>query len=67
MGRYLQKISLFPFAEGELWTGWELEGCDGSIEGLLPADDLTTEELSRYGVSEFPRIPAEYLGGNPVE
>ena len=61
MGRYLQKISLRPYSDSEIWTGWELEGQTDEIEGLLRADDLTPEQLSAYGVSEFQIIPAEYL------
>ena len=38
MARYIQKISLRPYSETEIWTGWELEGRDGQIEGLILAD-----------------------------
>ncbi|HEY2092288.1 MAG TPA: hypothetical protein VGJ81_10380 [Thermoanaerobaculia bacterium] len=62
MGRYLQKISLRPYSDAEIWTGWELEGRTDEIEGLLRADGMTDEELSTtYGVTEFQTIPAEYL------
>lgn len=62
MSRYLQKISLAPYSEAEIWTGWEFENRSGEIEGLILADSLTDEELlSRYGVREFHRIPAEYI------
>jgi len=61
MGRYLQKISLRPYSDSEIWTGWELEGRDDEIEGLVRADSMTAEELSAYGVTEFQTIPAEYL------
>ncbi len=61
MGRYLQKISLRPYSDAEIWTGWELEGRTDEIDGLLRADGMTAEELSKYGVSEFQTIPAEYL------
>ena len=61
MGRYLQKISLRPYSDAEIWTGWELEGRTEEIEGLLRADAMTAEELSAYGVTEFQTIPAEYL------
>ena len=37
MARYLQKISLRPYADTEIWTGWELEGRTGEIEGLILA------------------------------
>lgn len=61
MSRYLQKISLRPYSETEIWTGWELEGRSGEIEGLILADDMTAEELAKLGVTEFQKIPAEYL------
>ncbi|HEV8434716.1 MAG TPA: hypothetical protein VGR95_14985 [Thermoanaerobaculia bacterium] len=61
MGRYLQKISLRPYSDSEIWTGWELEGRTDEIEGLLLADGMSAEELSKYGVTEFQMIPAEYL------
>lgn len=61
MSRYLQKISLRPYSDNEIWTGWELEGRSGPIEGLILADDLSAEQLAEYGVSEFHKIPAEYL------
>jgi hypothetical protein len=62
MARYLQKISLQPYSESEIWTGWELVGRTGEIEGLLLADHLSPEELRRkYGVEEFLVIPEEYL------
>ena len=37
MSRYLQKISLRPYSDSEIWTGWELEGRSGEIEGLILA------------------------------
>lgn len=61
MSRYLQKISLRPYSETEIWAGWELEGRTGEVEGLILADNLTPEELARYGVTEFQKIPAEYI------
>jgi hypothetical protein len=62
MSRYLQKISLRPYSESEVWTGWELEGRSGEIEGLVLADGLSPEELrKKYGVEEFLVIPEEYL------
>jgi hypothetical protein len=61
MSRYLQRISLKPYSESEIWTGWELEGRSGPIDGLLLADTMSEEELVRLGVHEFQRIPAEYL------
>jgi hypothetical protein len=62
MGRYLQKISLRPYSDSEIWTGWELEGRDGEIEGLIVADDIPADRLLHdFGVTEFQRIPVEYL------
>ncbi len=62
MSRYLQKISLRPYSDSEIWIGWDLEGRSGEIEGLILADGMSEEELAGYGVKEFQRIPAEYLG-----
>jgi len=61
MSRYLQRISLRPYSDSEIWTGWELEGRTGEIDGLILADDMTADDLARYGVSEFQRIPEQYL------
>lgn len=62
MSRYLQKISLRPYSDSEIWTGWELEGRSGEIEGLVLADGMSDEELvATYGVTEFQKIPVEYL------
>ncbi|HEX9160272.1 MAG TPA: hypothetical protein VF980_01090 [Thermoanaerobaculia bacterium] len=61
MARYLQKISLRPYADTEIWTGWELEGRSGEIEGLVLAEHMTDDELARLGVTEFHKIPAEYI------
>lgn len=61
MSRYLQKISLRPYSETIIWAGWDLEGRTGPIEGLILADQMTPEELATYGVTEFQKIPAEYL------
>ena len=61
MSRYLQKISLKPYSDTDIWTGWELEGRSGEIEGLILADDLSNEELTKLGVTEFQTIPKEYL------
>jgi hypothetical protein len=62
MSRYLQKISLKPYSDAEIWTGWELEGRTGEVSGLILADDMSAEELLlKYGVTEFQKIPGEYL------
>jgi hypothetical protein len=63
MSRYLQKISLRPYSDAEIWTGWELENRTGELDGLILADGMTAEELvAKYGVTEFQKIPGEYLG-----
>lgn len=61
MGRYIQRISLRPFAETEMWIGWYLEGLTGPVDGLTEADGLSAADLERYGVCEFQAIPREYL------
>ena len=61
MSRYLQKISLKPYSDTEIWTGWELEGRTGEVEGLILADHMSDEELAKLGVTEFQLIPKEYL------
>ena len=62
MSRYLQKISLRPYSNAEIWTGWDLPGRTGEVEGLVLADHLSSEEIRRkYGVEEFLLIPEEYL------
>lgn len=62
MSRYLQKISLRPYSDAEIWTGWELENRTGEVQGLILADALSADELLRtYGVTEFQKIPSEYL------
>jgi hypothetical protein len=61
MARYLQRISLRPFSDIDVWTGWELEGRNGEVEGLILAESMSADELSRLGVTEFNHIPAQYL------
>ena len=62
MSRYLQKISLRPYSDAEIWTGWELENRTGEVEGLILADDIPDDVLlAQYGVREFQQIPGEYL------
>lgn len=63
MARYIQKISLRPYSETEIWAGWELEGLEGQVDGLVLAETMSSDELARLGVSEFQRIPREYLDG----
>ena len=61
MSRYIQKISLRPYSDSEIWTGWELEGRGGEINGLILADELSPGELARLGVTEFLKIPKDYF------
>jgi hypothetical protein len=61
MSRYLQKISLRPYSDADVWSGWELEGQDGEIDGLVLADAMSDDELAGLGVTEFQKIPKEYL------
>jgi hypothetical protein len=60
MARYIQKISLRPYSDTEVWAGWELEGRDGEVEGLILADNMSAEELAKLGVTDFQKIPREY-------
>lgn len=60
MARYIQKISLRPYSDTEVWTGWELEGRDGEVEGLILAENMSADELAKLGVTEFQKIPREY-------
>jgi hypothetical protein len=68
MARYIQKISLRPYTDSDIWAGWELEGQMGDIEGLVRADGMSADELQNLGVTEFQKIPKEYLaaGVNPT-
>ena len=61
MARYIQRISLRPYSETEIWAGWELEGREGPIDGLVLAESMTAEDLARLGVTDFQKIPKEYL------
>lgn len=62
MSRYLQKISLRPYSDAEIWTGWDLENRTGEVQGLILADGIPeTVLVATYGVTEFQKIPSEYL------
>ena len=68
MARYIQKISLRPYSDTEVWAGWELEGRDGEVEGLILAENMSADELAKLGVTDFQKIPREYWekeGFNP--
>lgn len=60
MARYIQKISLRPYSDSDVWAGWELEGSDGEVEGLILADKMSPEELAKLGITDFQKIPKEY-------
>ncbi len=60
MARYIQKISLRPYSDTDVWAGWELEGSDGEIEGLILADKMSPEDLAKLGIIDFQKIPKEY-------
>ncbi len=60
MARYIQKISLRPYSDTEVWAGWELEGKDGEVEGLILAENMSADELAKLGVTDFQKIPREY-------
>ena len=57
MSRYLQKISLRPYSDADLWTGWELEGRSDEIDGLVLADAMSDDEIAGLGVTEFQKNP----------
>ena len=38
-----------------------MEGRDGEIDGLILADAMSDEEIAGLGVTEFQKIPKEYL------
>lgn len=61
MSLYLQRISLVPFLNHEVWVGWELVGVSGEVDGLVELSSVSPAELARISVTEFQRIPAEYL------
>lgn len=61
MARYIQQISLVPFSTTEMWVGWELEGVEGEVDGLVLATDIPDAELARLGVYDFQTIPAAYV------
>lgn len=61
MGRYVQRISLVPLRNEEVWVGWELEGVEGEVPGLIGIEAITQELRERLHSIEFQLIPAEYL------
>ena len=61
LGRYVQKVSLVPFCTTDVWIGWDLEGVEGEVTGLLRLDGLAPDQLEQVGALEFQEIPAAYL------
>ena len=49
MSRYLQKISLRPYNETEIWVGWDLADRTGEIEG--PENGWV--EFAKFGEYRF--------------
>lgn len=60
MARYIQKLS-FGIDQIEWWVGWEIEGPPRAIEGLVPADAMSPDELQRLGVAAFQRVTPDLL------
>jgi hypothetical protein len=60
MARYIQKIS-FGVEEKEWWVGWEIHGPHRQIDGLIPADEMSAEDLLAYGVRTFQPITLSLL------
>lgn len=60
MARYIQKIS-FGVEEKEWWVGWEIHGPHRQIDGLLPADEMSAEDLLACGVRTFQPITLSLL------
>lgn len=59
MARYIQKISFG--VEKEWWVGWEIHGPHRPIDGLIPADAMSAENLLAYGVRTFQPITLSML------
>lgn len=62
MSRYIKKFksttALGPTEERgfALWVGYEIEGVDGEVSGLMNVDDWTEERLRDLGVTAFTRV-----------
>jgi hypothetical protein len=62
MSRYIQKIVLGTGpSQREWWVGWEIDGVNGEIDGLILADALTAEELASKGIREFQPVSRNML------
>lgn len=60
MTRYVQKLS-FGVDDREWWVGWEIAGPVRHVDGLIPVDSMTAEDLQQIGVSEFQPVTADVL------
>ena len=62
MSRYIKKfkstIALGPTEERgfALWVGYEIEGVDGDVSGMVNVDDWSFERLGELGVTAFTRV-----------
>jgi hypothetical protein len=62
MSRYVKKFksttALGPTEERgfPLWVGYEIEGVDGDVSGLVNVDDWSEERLREIGVTAFTRV-----------
>jgi hypothetical protein len=62
MSRYIKKFksttALGPTEERgfALWVGYEIEGVDGDVSGLVNVDDWSEEKLRELGVTAFTRV-----------
>jgi hypothetical protein len=65
MSRYIKKfkstIALGPTEERgfALWVGYEIEGVDGEVAGLVNVDDWSDQRLRELGVTTFTRVGSE--------
>ncbi len=61
MSRYLQKITL---GAGKVrWIGWWIDGVGTEIPGLILADGLSPDDVTKLGVKQFvPMAFEEFLG-----
>ena len=62
MSRYIKKFksttALGPTEERgfALWVGYEIDGVDGDVSGMVRVDDWSKEKLCELGVTTFTRV-----------
>jgi hypothetical protein len=62
VSRYIKKFksttALGPTEERgfALWVGYEIEGVDGDVAGMVNVDDWSFEKLRELGVTTFTRV-----------